>query len=58
MVLGFSSKPFINPQVWSQRKPQPITHIIQTTLLNKPTPQDLSLSLSETWGFELKSQSW
>jgi hypothetical protein len=68
VLVGFPPKPIINPQVWSQREAQPITHVIQklhTTFLkkqsHKPTPQNLSslfLSLSLTLGFELKLQSW
>ena len=57
MVLGFSPKTFINPQVWSQREPQPITHIIQTTLLKKHTNphQKISFSLSLSLSSNLKA---
>ena len=59
VLVGVSPKTIINPQVWSQREPQPITHIIHflKKLSHKPTQQKIPLSLSLTLGFELKLQS-
>ena len=52
VLVGVSPKTIINPQVWSQREPQPITHIIHflKKLSHKPTQQKISLSLSN-FGF-------